>query len=311
MTEYRRNVIVVGALLFLFVVVFLMSDPHDIFATSYFFIDTELSKSSGLEVPIRTKMELGTEEHMQNFPRIIADWTGYDYDTTRIETTIPNSVVLMRTYRRKILSQPVDLVIGYSGSPSSFYSPLVCYPVLDYFIEEEGHELVYVKDVSWLARSKDLDINKLPDWAKKEIELKSIPLSELGYWVSVKRLLISKWNNDKIIDRQVVLYFYIKDRSITPKYGMLRCSAQIPLSGPYDSSLQGVKELMSEAIPLLFEPIKPSDIFLVLLARHGAGGYFAIFLLFFVPLAIIAYPVLRAKKAKTTKSELEGEQSTS
>jgi hypothetical protein len=153
--------------------------------------------------------------------------------------------------------------------------------------------------VSWLKRrNRQIDTGKLPEWMKEEVQ--NTPLSELGFWVSVKKLVLVKQENGVIKDRQIVLYFYIKDRSIAPRYGMLRATAEAPLSGNYDAPLQSIKDLMGDAIPLMFEPVQSERIYLSIVADRGAAGYAIIFMLFLIPLAVIAFPVWRNAVEKGT-----------
>lgn len=309
MTESRQNMVVAGALLLMFAIVFLISNPREILATASFFIDTELGQSSGLEVPVSTKMELGNKEHLKNFPIKIGEWTGHDYSGADIADQLSAGAIFMKTYVDQTFPQPVDLLIMYSHAGAVFNPPVVSYPALGYKIEEEGKDLVYVKDASWIERSKSLDVSKLPDWVREKIG--STPISEIGYWVSVKKLVVFKEEQEKVTDRQVVLYFYIRDKAIITSIGMMRGSTQAPLSGSYEESVNAVRELMGLAIPRMFAPEKPGIIFISLLASWGMVGYVTILLLLFIPSAIMGYPIWRAMKSQQSKAEQEAEQSAS
>jgi hypothetical protein len=298
--------ILIGGLIMLFVVVFLVSNPQEIFSSTSF-IDTELSSSTGLEVPVRTRMDLGSRRFLEDFPTQIGDWHGYDLDAEYVKEQSGADVALLRTYVKDTLSQPVWLVVMYSGNAASFHPPPICYPALGYQIEEQGRDLVNVKDISWLERSGDVDVSVLPDWVREAV--KDIPVSEIGYLVSVKRLVIIKQENGQITDRRVVLYFYVKSKALSPEIGMIRGSALAPLSGSYDDSLDVVKELMSEAIPRLFEPRDPGNLFITSIAVWGIKGYLLILLLLAVPGTMIGYPIIMymrlRKQGKAEEEEKE------
>ena len=300
MGEYRQHFIVIGSLLLTFVLVFLVSSPKDMFVNTPSFIDTELSMSSG--VPVRTKMDLGDEEHLQSFPRRIGEWTGFDHYTSGAKEQLGADVLFIRTYRKEKLFQPVFLLVMQSPSVSNFHQPIVCYPSLGYEIEDKGEDLVYVKDISWVERTGEIDVSKLPEKIRKEIE--SSPYSDIGYWVSAKKLVIFKKNGGEVTERRVILYFYIKDNIYSSnKISMLRVSALAPSSGSYNDSLNAVKELMGEAIPLLFELRQAGKMFITNIAEWGIGGYFVILLLLSIPLAMIVYPLVIARIRR--RSEIE------
>lgn len=298
MGEYKRYATLIGSALLAFLVIFLCSSPQALFGTVSF-IDTELSNTSGSKIPVTVRMDLGKEEQLKDFPLQIGEWSGVDHETAGVKESLGADVLLMRTYTKANSFQPVFLLVMQSSSRSSFHPPVVCYPALGYEIEEEGKEKVYVTDTAWVKKPvAQEEMSKLPKWAREELE--SSPYSGL---VSVKKLVVFKQNKGEVTERRVVLHFYIKDKMATSdKISMVRVSALAPPSGPYDDALIAAKELMGEAIPLMFEPHEKGKMFITYLAEWGIGGYFVILLLFSIPIAIITYPKVVARRNSSSNT---------
>ncbi len=297
MGEYKQYATLIGLSLLAFLVIFLFSSPQELFSTVSF-IDTTLSEASGSQIPVRTKMDLAQEEQLKDFPYQIKEWEGVSRETASIKEALAADVLLMRTYTKANQPQPVFLLVMQSSSTSSFHGPIICYPYLGYEIEEEGKEKVRVTDTAWTETMSEEEISRLPKWLREALEF-----SSYTRWVSVKKLVVYKQNNGKVTDRRVVLYFYIKDRMATSdKISMVRVSALAPPSGPYDDALSAAKELIGETIPLMFEPHKQGKMFITYLAEWGIGGYFVILLLFSIPLAIIIYPKIVARRDNSSNT---------
>jgi hypothetical protein len=143
--EYSR---IIGFILLVILICLLFSTPSTILARSITTIGTELSHATGDETPVRTKLDFGSNEHMQTFPKQIGDWKASDYNTTGAAESLGADVMLMRAYSHPELYQPVFFLIMQSNNRSSFYPPIVCYPALGYTIEEEGKEKIPVHNVS-------------------------------------------------------------------------------------------------------------------------------------------------------------------
>jgi len=300
MDEYKQYATLIGSALLVLIVIFLFSSPQALFG-SVSFIDTELYSASGSKIPVIVKMDLGKEEQLKDFPLQIGEWSGFDHETAGLKESLGADVLLIRTYTKanSFTFQPVFLLVMQGSSRSSFHSPVTCYSALGYEIEEEGKEKVYVTDTAWVKKPvAQEEISKLPKWAREELE--SSPYSSL---VSVKKLVVFKQNKGEVTERRLVLYFYIQDKMATSdKISMVRVSVLAPTSGPYDDALIAAKEFMGEAIPLMFEPHKNEKMLIAYLAEWGIGGYFVILLLFSIPIAIITYPKVVARRNSSSNT---------
>lgn len=277
MEFYRRYSLGIGLFLLAGLIVLLLSSPGLIFSKGVSFIDTELTRSSGNETFVRTKMDFGSGEHMKAFPKEIQDWTGYDYDTTELEKAFGADVVLLRAYDEPGLYQPLFFLIIQSKTESSFHPPTTCYPALGYGIQEEGKEKISVTDTSWLEEGA----------------------SSAYKSVLVKKLVVAKESGGEVIDRRVVLYYYVKgNRFTTDTITMVRVEALAPVDGSYDGILGVEKDFTAQTIPYMFEPGKEDTgkTLVAQLAGWGVGGYFAILLLLSIPVAVMVYPrIIRAQ----------------
>lgn len=284
MSFYRQHSLVIGLFALACVVVLLVSSPDIMFPKGVSFIDTELTRSSGMEAFVRTKMDLGDKEHMKAFPTEIGDWKGYDYETSWIEESLGADVILMRQYDHPELYQPIYFLTMQSKTASSFHPPPVCYSGIGYELEEEGTEELVVSDTSWTE----------DQGAYSNI---SIPFN---------KLVVFKQSDGEIEERRVVLYCYVKaNRFISDTITMIRVSAQAPLSGSYEKLLEVMKDFTAQAIPYLFEfrQEEKGQMIAAVLVDYGIGGYFAIALLISVPLAIMIYPRIRGASGSETETE--------
>lgn len=274
--EYSR---VIGMLALTFVVVILLSTPSMLFAKPITTIDTELSRAPGGETSVRAKMDFGNNEHVRAFPYRIGDWTGADYNTTRVEKSLFADVMLLRAYSNPKLYQPVFFLIMQSNNRSSFHPPIVCYPALGYTIEEEGKEMIPVRNVSWIEE---------PLYTKPGNKTRIYP----NRTISAKKLIVVKELNGKVTERRVVLYFYVKENPFaSDTVTMIRVSALAPTEGSYDGILNITREFMADTFPSMFELRREeSPVLLILLASGLLIGKVAIILLFLAPLSIIFYP---------------------
>lgn len=273
--EYSK---IIGLLMLAFVIILLLSTPSMILARSITTIGTELSRATGDETNVRTKMDFGNNEHIQAFPQQIGDWTAYDYNTTRMAETLGADVMLLRAYSHPKLYQPVVFLIMQSNNPSTFHPPIVCYPALGYTIEEEAKELVTVHNISWAAER----------WIERDMPS--------NVTVSVKKLVVVKESEKegKVTERQVVLYFYVKERPFgSETITMIRVSALTPIEGSYDGMLDISKEFMGDTIPYMFELREEEPILFTILASGSVTNKVALAMLFLAPLTIIFYPQIR------------------
>ena len=283
--EYSRFI---GLLLLTFVIIMLFSTPSLLVGKSITTIDTELSHASGDAMPVRTMMDLGSNEYMRAFPRQVGDWEdwkGADYNTTRVAESLGADVMLMRAYTKHKLYPPIYFLIVQSNNRSSFHPPIVCYPALGYTIEEEATEEIFVHNASWA--SKPL----FATWESKK--------EELGCFngtISAKKLVVVKESEEdgKVTERRVVLYYYVKENPFaSDTFTMVRVSALAPLEGSYDESLNLTKEFMGATMPSMFELRKDDPVLFIRLASGSVIGKVAIGLLFLPPLTILFYPRIK------------------
>ena len=290
MSYFREYATIIGSALLTLLLMFLFGPPF--FSGTVSFIDTELSEATQGGIPVRTKMDLALEEQLKVFPRQIDGWAGVDQTRPGLREKLGADVLLMRAYKKADLYWPVFVLVTQGSSRSSFHPPPVCYRSLGYEIEEEGEEEVYVSDTAWVE--KLISEGQLSRLTERQLE--AIPPPYSGR-VSVKKLVVFKQDNGEVIDRRVVLYFYIKDRkSASDKISMVQVSSLAYPPGSYDDAVSATKVLMGEVIPLMFMPREQEKMLITYLVEWGISGYLVILLLFSVPLAIIIYPKIMARR---------------
>ena len=272
---------IIGLLAFTFVLVILLSTPSMIFAESITMIDTELARASGDAIPVRTRMDFGSDEHMKKFPMEIGHWKGADYDTANLAARLGADVLLMRAYTSPESYQPIFFLIIQSSNRSSFHPPPICYPNLGYTIEEEGKEKVSVQNVGWVEE---------PIYGKDKENV------YFNGTISVKKLVIVKESNGKITERRVVLYLYVNRGFTSNTITMIRVSALAPLYGSYEGVLEQEKEFMNEAFPHMFEFKKEEKLIIYQLMDSGLSGWLGVIALFMIPILIICYPRFAKRK---------------
>jgi hypothetical protein len=273
--EFSR---IIGLIVLFYAIVILLSTPSLLLAKAITTLDTELSQASTDAMFVRAKMDFGNNEHMRAFPDKIGGWIGSDYNTTRVAESLGADVMLMRDYVNPETFQPVIFLIMQSTNRSSFHPPIVCYPALGYTIEEEGKAEIPVRDISWI-----------------EEPLYRVPAAKARYsnvTLPVKKLVVVKQSGEKVTERKVVLYFYVKDNPITSDtFTLIRVSALAPTEGSYDGFLNLTAEFMGNTIPCMFELRKEELIFFSLFA--SLAGKVLVGLLLLVPLPIIFYPEIK------------------
>lgn len=267
------------------IVILLLSIPEMVFSPGVSFIDTELHRSSGDEAYVRTKMDFGSREHVSTFPTEFGKWKGYDYDATEWEELLGTDVVMLRGYSFPGLYQPLFLLIMQAKTESSFHPPTVCYAAQGYQVQEKGKEQIVVTDASWTEATSSI----------------SIPL---------QRLVVIKESDGEIIERRVVLFFYVKGNQYTSDtITMIRTEALAPIDGSYEEVLNVGKDFLALTIPLMFQPAEASEEWNPLAVRlvgSGIGGYVVIALMLFVPMAIIVYPRIKWGRESTEESGPSG-----
>jgi hypothetical protein len=280
---------IIGLLMLAFVIILLFSTPSMILAKRVMMIGTELSYATSDELPVRTKLDFGNTEHMQAFPSKIGEWTGFEYNATGVAESLHADVLLMRVYSHPKLYQPVTFLIMQSNNRSSFHPPIVCYPALGYTIEEEGKETVTVHNVSWVED---------PWLSRADMKRNDVLLS-------VKKLVVVKEaaNTEKVTERRVVLYFYVKEPPLSSDtITMVRVEALAPTDGSYEGILKAAKEFMSDTIPCMFEVQRAERVLFTSLATGSIADKLALILLFLTPLAVIFYPELRSRSYRRSRT---------
>jgi hypothetical protein len=268
MGKYKRGLTILGVVLLIIVLVLLLSSPGMIFSPTVTFIDTELYSSSGNEVPVRTKADLGDPEYMAAFPRIIGKWEGYDYDTTKYVELLGADLMILRGYEPSTFSQPVFFLILQADTESSFHPPEVCARAQGGEIQERGEEEIVITNTSWV----------------KEDTVITIPL---------KKLVVTKSSESgEITERRILLYCYVKGNQFyTDMITMIQVEALAPLTGSYEGSLKEEKEFLAEAIPHLFNPGEEAEsrLLFMVLVDWGIIGYIIITVLCVIPVALIIF----------------------
>ena len=280
---------IIGVLALVFVIILLLSTPGMLLAKQVSVIDTELSRASGHETSVKTKMDFGDNAHVQALPATIGDWQSIVFDTSKLAESLGADVMLLRAYGHTysngtLRGKQVLLLIIQSNNRSSFHPPIVCYPAVGYKIEEETTEEIRVSNATWA---------EAPLYSHWDPE-------EAGCFngsMSAKKLVISKESDGEVTKRKVVLYFYVKDNPvITDKITMIRVSAHTPINGSYEGALNLTKDFMGEVVPYMFEVREKEEIVAVQLAKSGTGGWLIIGILVSVPIGIIVYPRIKSKR---------------
>jgi len=268
MTFFEEHSTIIGMLFLAFVVIFLFSTPSMILAKEITVVGSDLATSENV-IRVRTKMDFGNKEKVQNFPNHIGNYYDVDCDTSGLTESLKADVMLMRSYRNP--SSQIFLLILQSKNRSSFHPPAVCYPPLGYNIEEESDEEIVIQNESWLEGP----------W--REVEKSNASLK-------VKKLVV---NNGK--ERRIVLYCYVKPQllSLSDEITLIRTSALT--HGDDEKVLNTLKDFTSEIFPLMFE-YREEQVIAKHLINSGFLGWITIVLLFFFPIFILFYPKFKSLK---------------
>ena len=269
-TFLDEHATVIGMLSLAFVFIFLFSSPSMIFAKQITVIGSDLHSSAGSQIHVRTQMDFGNKDKVQNFPKRIANYYGTNCDSTSLTESLKADVALMRSYRSPATQTQIFLLILQSKNRSSFHPPTVCYPALGYEIVQESDEEITIQNESWMESP----------WMGEKKHCASFTL---------KKLVVS---NGK--EQRIVLYFYVKPQQLLSDEITLILISAVSYPGGQEQVLNSMKLFTSEIFPLMFEHREEEQISAVLLLRSGGiFGLIAIILLFFFPIALIVYPKLR------------------
>jgi hypothetical protein len=302
--EKKSAAMIIGLTALALVIVLLLSTPSEILAREVQLIDTELGRASGNEIYVFTKMDFGSNEHVQTFPREIGSWRSVSYNISRLAERLNADTMLLRVYANlsngTLRDKPVSFSIIQSENLSTFHPPPICYGGLGYKIEAETTEEVLISNTTW-ARPPLTSASGHEHEPEKAGCFNSSSSMSMSRLISVKELVVFKESNGEITDREVVLYFYVKDNPLaTDTITMIRASAQAPINGSVDGTLNITKGFMGEAFPYMFEVREKEEIIAVKLAKSGIGGWLIIGVLISVPIGIAVYPriKIRIKKRK-------------
>jgi len=287
MDFYKRYSLAIGLLVLVGIVVILLTSPSQIFSRGVSFIDTELSQSSGQKAYVTTKIDFGNNEHVQAFPTEIGDWQSIDYDVTVIKESLGADTMLQRTYYQSIVGNRLFFVIVQADTDSSFHSPPICYQSAGYTIEEEEKDEFVVSATGWVDETEER-------------------ISPPTISIPVKKLVVYKESDGKVVERRVVLYYYVEGNQFTSNtITMIRISAIVPVEGSYEEILNTEKDFAAETFPYMFGSSDEGDTEIIFAQLTGAGllGYFAIAILIFIPLAIMFYPRIRKLSQSDKGSE--------
>ena len=274
MNFLRQYSLIIGLSVLVIVIALLLSSSDMVFSSGVTFLDDELFGPSANEVHVETRMDLGSEKHMTEFPLNMGEWVGYDEDTAEWEKRLGADVTILRGYTAPGVYRPVHFLVLRSRTSSSFHEPRLCYPALGYNITEDG---------------KDQVIMTHPDWAA-EFSTISIPL---------EKLIVEKQTEDGKLDRLVVLSVYFRGNQFkTDSVTMIRIEKKVSENGSLEDTIDLEKAFLTEAIPLMFVPADKDgwNPIVAELAGWGIGGYLIIVCLVGIPIGIIAYPRVRYRR---------------
>lgn len=281
MNFIRQYSLIVGISVLIGVAVLLLSSSDLLFSSGVSFIDTDPQSTTGDEIYVETKSDFGSPTYMDNLPMEIGEWKGYEYPVDNaLYKTLGAEHIEMRGYTKPGSFQPIFLAIVQAKADSAFHAPEICYPSQGYEVQESGRDEVVVADPAWANQVSDL----------------SVPM---------KRLVVAKKRNDVVIDRRVVLFWYVRGNQYsTDTMTMVRISAQTAPEGPYDQVLEREKEFIAACLPYLFEPRddetwRPIAMELI---DWGPVGYVLIGSLLLMPVGIILYPKTSWGKRAAEKS---------
>ena len=269
MNFLRRYALIIGLSTLILVIVILLSSPGLWLSSGVTFIDTELNRSSGNEVYVKTRLNFGDYDQLAAFPMKIGEWSGWPYPTEKWEEILKTDLMIMRGYTRPGIYQPIFFLVVQADTESSFHPPHICYAAQNYTVVETTKDSVTVTDPSLAGRSGSL----------------KVPVERM--------VVIKKSKTGEVTERRVVLHFYVKGNQFTSNtITWVRLEALVPTEGSYEAGLEQEKELLVAALPLMFSSADKDEWHPIILslADWGIGGYILIVLLFAVPVAIIFLP---------------------
>lgn len=282
---YKRYSLLIGIFLLVCAIVLLLSKPSTIFSREVSFIDDEPSKASHDGVYVKTKLDLGNSDDLKNFPLDIGEWKGYDYESSVWEKELGADAVLLRSYGKPGLYQPIFLQIVQGKTGANVHPPPTCYRNQGYSIDggEPVSDTLLISDTTWVEDEAPV----------------SIP---------VKKMVVYKTSDNQTTERRIVLYWYVEGNRIASNtMTIIEISAFAPLEGSYEGILGETKDFAAQAIPALFDRTDDSAKGRTVMAQlidWGAPGYIIILSLICIPVALAIYPRVSAMRIqKPDRSE--------
>lgn len=289
-----QSVFILGLFILAFVLVVLLYKPNPGPVEGYITIETRRDSATGNVRIAKMITSLNDQERLDDFPYRIGNWEGTDYWQSKyLRESLKADVLLMREYHRTDqFSQPIELLIINSGRSTSVHMPIHCFNFLGYTIGEESYDSINIEDTSLVELINESGSDAVRKWFFTELKFPAYDAE-----IPINKLEVYKTRDNQIIERRLVLYCYLKDPGfIGNEFGMLRVSALIQDYGRYDDIELLLKDFMRETFSLLFKSYhEEQDRIIVLIAGFGAWGYFAISILFLVPLTMVIYPMATGK----------------
>lgn len=228
------------------VVIATLLTPVDAFANQgVSFIDTELkTQNDAARLYVNTKYPIGDAEKLNQFPTSLGKWNmTHEYDWDFIADLLDTDVLIARDYRAPGVYIPVSVVIIQSTNMSSFHPAPVCY-------KAQGFEIVDAE-----TSTVSVPVNET-QWAREG--LFEGDQRAFGGTIQAKRLVVERVTEDGAVQRELNLYFYIKEEEgrITQKVEWVRISMFVPAKGDYSRHEAVLKDVMGEVVPELFAPVE-------------------------------------------------------
>ena len=259
MAFFRQYHWVIGLLALASILTLMLGTPDTFFGQNASFLYSNLSNPTSNRTFVRTNMDFGDAESLNNFPKQVGEWQGTDYEVEGLKAQLGADVLLMRSYRKPSVNQPIFFLIMQSKSQASFHPPEVCYPAQGWDIESEETDFLDVSNASWLE----------PELYPK--------FSEVKPTIQIKKIVVTKEKTGffgvETIEHRVVIYFYVKSAPLgadSDAIVMIRVSAIAPTEGSYEELLKIEKQLMVDSIPHMFELREKEDIIAAQLVGSGA-----------------------------------------
>lgn len=207
------------------------------------FIDTELkSKDTSTRQFVETKYPIGDPEGLANFPTHLGKWRmTHEYEWDFLAELLDTDLLMSRDYRAPGVYIPVSLLILQSTNVSSFHPAPICYKAQGYTILDEQTSTVQVPVEN-------------ATWARTEGWLSEDEGRVFQGSIAAKRLVVERTTKEGNLQRELNLYFYIKEekQQITDRVAWIRASMFVPATGDYSKHEQILADFMGAVVPELF-----------------------------------------------------------